>query len=552
MKQYRPIIFFLSVLVSSGGTLLAQDKDTVLPSRTVNVTSTYKPVLQSAAKINFNATLPAVDNQLPTLQYNIPDQNLYFSYLPPGLSPIVFQPDSNGIKENSDYVKVGYGNFNTPYAEAGFSFGNKSNGFSLYADHISSTGNLQYQNYSQTAVQADGHLTTGSAILYGKAGFKVDDYNLYGYNHTAFPNYSESQLAQNFQTFNAQIGIKNATSNEYGFSYDPHVNFSVFRDNRNAQEINALVQVPLERRFGDNWAFKVNVGADLTDYKNDTMASGSISNNVFFLNPVLAYHNETFTLNAGINPSWDNNAGGKFNMYPNIDFTLKLTEPLSLIGGWKGYYQKNTYQYLESVNPYLDELDQEYNTEVRNLWGGIKGSAGSHVTYLAKVSFLKYTDLPLFVNDSITGMGFQTVEEAQLKNVQLHGELQFTAPQHFSLAVAADINNYYGQRTAPEPWHLLPFQLTSKLRWQPVKDVTFKADLFTWGGPWYLSEAKTSKTLSGAFDLNAGIEFTIFKNVGLWLDCNNILNDQYQRWNQYQALGFNFVGGVVFSFGQKR
>jgi hypothetical protein len=174
------------------------------------------------------------------------------------------------------------------------------------------------------------------------------------------------------------------------------------------------------------------------------------------------------------------------------------------------------------------------------------------VTYLAKVSFLKYTDLPLFVNDSLTGMGFQTLEESQIKNVQLHGELAFTAPQHFSLTVAADINNYYGQKTEPEPYHLLPFQLTSKLRWQPVKDVTFKADLFTWGGPWYLSEAKTSKTLSGAFDLNAGIEFSIFKNVGLWLDCNNILNDQYQRWNQYQALGFNFVGGVVFSFGQKR
>jgi hypothetical protein len=548
MKQRSILLIGMATLGSLS--LHAQDKDTVLPSRTVNVTSTYRPVLQSASKINFNATLPAVDSKLPVLTYDIPAPSLYFSYLPAGLEPMIMQPDSNGIHENANYVKAGFGNFTTPYAEAGFSFGNKDNMFGLYASHISSKGNIQYQNYSNTAVQADGHVHTGNSVLYGKVGYKLDDYNQYGYDHTLY-NFTQDQLAHDFTTFHAQVGLRNATSNEYGFSYDPNVDFNVFRDNRSGNEINALVSVPLERRFGDNWAFRVNVAADLTAYKTDSLSS-TISNNIFYVTPVLNYHNENFTLNAGINPSWDNSAGGKFNLYPHIDFSLKLTEPLSLIGGWNGYYQKNTYQYLQSLNPYLDQPTGEYNTEVRNLWGGIKGSAGPHVTYMAKMSYMTYTDLPLFVNDTITGMGFETVKEAKLNELQVHGELGFTAPGHFSLTVGADINNFISQSSQPEPWELQPFDLNAKLRWQPVKDVTLKADLFAWQGPYYRTLTKSEAQQSGAFDVNAGIQFNISKAVGLWLDCNNILNNTYQRWNQYDVLGFNILGGVVFSFGQRR
>jgi hypothetical protein len=530
----------------------AQDRDTVLPSRTVNVTSTYKPVLQNASKINFSATLPAVDNRLPTLQYNIPSPSLYFSYLPAGLEPKPLLPDSNGIHENANFVKAGFGNFTTPYAAAGFSLGDKDNMFGLYASHISSKGNIQYQNYSNTEVQLDGHVHTGSSIVYGKAGFKLDEYNQYGYFHDVYPDFTQADVAHNFQTFHAQIGLRNASSNEYGFSYNPNVDFSVFRDNRSANEINTLVSVPLERRFGDNWAFRVNVGADLTFYNTDSIAQ-TITNNVFYVTPVLAFHNETFTLNAGINPSWDNNAGGKFSLFPQIDFALKVTEPLSIIGGWSGHYQKNTYQYLESINPYLDQPLTQYNTQVWDFWGGIKGSAGSHVTYMAKASYLSYTNLPLFVNDTITGMGFQTVEESKLKDFQIHAELGFTAPGHFNLTLASDVNNFFGQSINEEPWEMIPFDFTAKLRWQPVKDVTLKADLFAWAPPYYrTTDTKVARFGNGAFDLNGGIEFSISKSVGLWLDCNNVLNNTYERWNQYQVLGFNILGGVVFSFGQKR
>jgi hypothetical protein len=48
-------------------------------------------------------------------------------------------------------------------------------------------------------------------------------------------------------------------------------------------------------------------------------------------------------------------------------------------------------------------------------------------------------------------------------------------------------------------------------------------------------------------DLNAGVEFRIMRQLNLWFQMNNIFNDKYQRWNQYQVYGFNVLGGIVFS-----
>ena len=89
------------------------------------------------------------------------------------------------------------------------------------------------------------------------------------------------------------------------------------------------------------------------------------------------------------------------------------------------------------------------------------------------------------------------------------------------------------------------------LRLQVIRDLWLKTDLFAWSGPRYMRQDGSDGKLSGAFDLNAGLEFKITRNINLWTQFNNIFNKEYQRWNQYRVYGFNFVGGIIFSFDQK-
>jgi hypothetical protein len=56
-------------------------RDTTKP-KAIDITSSFKPVLRDAAKINFNATPPSADTAKPKLQYEIPNPNLLFAYQP--------------------------------------------------------------------------------------------------------------------------------------------------------------------------------------------------------------------------------------------------------------------------------------------------------------------------------------------------------------------------------------------------------------------------------------------------------------------------------------
>jgi hypothetical protein len=47
------------------------------------VTSAFQPSLKTTSKINFSAISPLPDTARPVLQYNVPAQNLMFSYQSP-------------------------------------------------------------------------------------------------------------------------------------------------------------------------------------------------------------------------------------------------------------------------------------------------------------------------------------------------------------------------------------------------------------------------------------------------------------------------------------
>ncbi|MEO8174976.1 MAG: hypothetical protein ABI581_17910, partial [Sediminibacterium sp.] len=99
----------------------------------------------------------------------------------------------------------------------------------------------------------------------------------------------------------------------------------------------------------------------------------------------------------------------------------------------------------------------------------------------------------------------------------------------------------------PKAYGLLPLEVTGSVKWKILKDLQVKSDVFVWDGTQYMGIAGQGKAKAVA-DLNLGAEFTVMPRLNLWIQMNNLLNSTYQRWNQYSVLGFNVLGGVVYSF----
>src|ERR1700710_1152388 len=116
----RSLFLLVFGVVFAGLSLRAQD---TTKRRTIEITSSFKPVLREAVKINFNAAPPAPDKWRPRLSYNIPAQFLFLNYQPGEMKPVALQRDSMTPWENYNYIKLGVGNVHLPYIRTGFSFG---------------------------------------------------------------------------------------------------------------------------------------------------------------------------------------------------------------------------------------------------------------------------------------------------------------------------------------------------------------------------------------------------------------------------------------------
>ena len=65
-----------------------------LKKQTIEITSSFKPELKEAAKINFAAAPPVPDSTKPKFSYNIPITCLSLVYHPLAISPLALSIDS--------------------------------------------------------------------------------------------------------------------------------------------------------------------------------------------------------------------------------------------------------------------------------------------------------------------------------------------------------------------------------------------------------------------------------------------------------------------------
>jgi hypothetical protein len=543
----RSAITAFTIIATLWGFEKVEAQDTaVRKPRTVQVTSTFKPVLKDAAKINFNAAPPSADTARPRLKYEVPNQNLLFAYQPGTLKPLALAIDSGGYFINHNYVKVGYGSLKTPYLETGLSLGDgKTAGINIYGRHISSQGKIEFQDYSNTSVDATAFYQTERNLEWsGRIGAEQQRYNKYGFQPKSLT-FPEDSLAVKYGTWRGRISVRNINRTALGISYAPALRIDVFNDGLSNSESNTNLIIPFQKTLGTDFAVDVTAEANLSAYKPE--AKETITNNYFSVAPSVVYKNENLTINGGIKPSWDH---GDFKLFPNVMAELGTTDNrFSIQAGWIGSLRNSGFQYLANFNPYIWAPDTVYNTRIEERYAGFKGSAGDHITYSAKAGFHKWNNVPLFVNDTASGKSFAVVRESQLKVFHIGGEVGYTVGEKFSLLSSVTLNQYNTLHDNDKAWGLIPLEFKAALRLQVLKDLYVKSDLYAFDGPRFLDKTG-SGNLKGAIDLNAGVEFGVVKNIKLWAQFNNIFNNPYQRWRQYPVYPFQFIGGVVFSFDQ--
>ena len=522
-------------------------KDTTKQS--INITSSYKPVLRNAVKINFSGSQLMADTSTTVKAYNIPAQNLFYAYQPVTLKPLALQQDSMAELGGRNYIKAGFGNYTTPYVKAGLGFGDgKAYLVNFYGSYISSKGKIKHQDYAQFEAKATGSLFTKSNEIYGSASMGRQDYFLYGYDHNVY-DYKKSEVKQYLQDITIRAGIRNTKVTDYRISYNPNVEFNVFSNIGKLNETTFIIDAPVEKKIGESFSIKLAARADLTNYftKGFIPDNYNFNNTVVQVSPAVVYNSGFVKVHAGIKPTWSNS---KFEFLPDVYAEVQLKEKIFMIqAGWIGKYNKNTYRNLSAINPYLATLISQTNTKETEFYGGIKASLGNHFNFSAKAGLVRYNDLPFFINDTATdGKAFVLGFEPTVNNFRVHGDLSYIVQNKFTATAAVTFNGYTGMNVNARAWNTVPVEINGSVRWWLSKQALIKADFYMFGGGNYLEKGNIGYNFKPGADLGIGAEFRINKKFTAWMDVNNILNNKYERWHRYEVYGLNLLGGIRFDF----
>jgi hypothetical protein len=534
---------WLIAALTAGAQTLAQEPG---KKQTIDITSSFKPVLRNAAKINFNASPPRPDSGKPRLAYQVPVQNLVPGLVPVSIRPLALQIDSAAPWANSNYLKAGFGNLSTPYAEAGLSLGSQKSRVNILASYISSNGPIENQDYSQTSLA--GHFYTPIAPnleLSGKLAYQQDRFFQFGYDQAKY-SFEREDLLNRYNTITAKAGLRNLSPTEYGLNYNPSLSYTIFNDQRSNNESTAELDLPLEKVIGEALSLSIGFNANMTRFSPSN--ADVINNNLYQFPVTVQFRTPNLRFQAASTPAWDN---GTFHFLPNfwVDFPI-AQEKWVVQAGWISYFNKGTYQSFASMNPYIAVPERLRNNRMVERYVGFKGTLFQNFTYNAKLGSAQFNGVPLFVNDTASGKSFEILFEDKLEAFQLQAELGYVKGESFTLKAGFNFYSFNEQKTEDKAYGLIPVELNAHLRWLIMKDLWFRSDLYMWQGPLYKLKNGNFDRLGGAVDLNAGIEFRVMKNLMLWAQFNNITNSSYQRWHQYQAYGFNMLAGATLSFNQ--
>ncbi len=383
--------------------------------------------------------------------------------------------------------------------------------------------------------------------------------NVYLYNTTYFPYADtvliadevarEDSLKLGFTRFRAGAQFKTNYNPDSKYEADAGLSYSLFAGNRGNTEGN--LELAPTGAFFVTPEFKVGLESNLT-FTTARLAGESESR--FFLDatPFLGFDNGTVRVRGGVRYNLFRASFDSTNL-TNFGGLIELTaaiqpETFSFLAGYQTGMTNNTYYDLMMENPYLQrEVTIRPTIEKLHVYVGGKGNVGGTVDYSARIYYKRMENQLMFFS-SADGFYFDLVYDSLMTVSGTQVEVNFS-PEKFIDLGATFTFNIYNTSEQEKYWNAAPLRLDvyGVYRWE--EKLTARAELLLFGPRTMSIDAGGNLIKQGLFpSINLQADYRITDQFSVFLQTNNILGFNYQRWHNYPERRIDFLGGISLAF----
>jgi len=535
------------------------------PTKVVSILSAFKPQLKSVVKINFTNAAPISDTQSVQYSYQVPSQNLSFSYRPIALNPLAIVLASPDSLVGNTNVKVGFGNYLYQLLSINYiNIGTKTiNNLGISTE--SSEGMHHLQKYRISKFDYQGNLLLNdSNTLLTHVFANQNQYYRYGLvpDTLRLPNTNYLQKITN-------IGVSMSLLNKYkpsaSFSYRPKFELSHLFDVQNKSNTYIAITSPMSYQMNRDMLFNFDVNFSYSHLNSYT----SSSNTLLRFDPSLNLNKWKLKILVGVSPVYKSDG---FKLYPNIQLQHNLKDTAWVIkAGWMNITTNTQYGDLLNENPWISVPVNLKIMSQDKQFLKFEVNASKHLQYGFGFSLNRYVNLPFYTKEPLAisdylpgfpsygtnrvtnGLKYYNIFESKANTIDLEASLHYQFSDRFSIDNHFNYIQFNYIKDNEKPWGFVPVKFNSTFYWQVNKKLLLDGSLNFMSGIEAISEGYSyiAKTLSPITLLNAGLSYKLSIPWKVWVKSTNLLNSQYQRWADYPALGVQINAGVVYSFYKK-
>ncbi|MDN3690204.1 TonB-dependent receptor [Cyclobacterium jeungdonense] len=456
--------------------------------------------------------------------------------------------------QTTGIARVGFGNYSSPlfqldlfpqqYEEAVYGLHLKHEGYY--------TGPVDGQNSGEdhTDLFLNGSLYKDIVEIYGKLGYERDMYHFYGYTPQPENEVLADTIQQVFNTIHTQIGLRRVEKAE-PFNYSASVSLRLFNDRYEAEESEALIKAAAGFRANEN--LNGGIETELAFTSPSDVNYEAINRNYFKLYPYVQYIQEGLQVRVGANVVHENdivpNKLKEFYVLPVASISYQLMPEFGIFATYEGDVKRNTYYDFIRENPFLGPSEQLRNT-LQNFQvnAGISGNANDLFNYRLGLKYGDFTNMHFYGNNVLDSTRFQLIYDNNTKVMEYHGNLNYNFDEIYSL----DASLHYYQYTLDEigaAWHRPEWEVRVNNSFTPDERWTIYANLHALGGIKAVNLASdTERNLDPLLDLHVHANYAFSSRFSAFLKGNNLLNQQYERFNYYPVRSIQVIGGIGFKF----
>lgn len=561
MQKPQSLILAGVIIFTALNSLFAQDKKKIYTEE-ITVTAPYEPSVAEANKISF---LPRITDTAIRFQ-----KQSYLIKPFPMQTTVSIKPleaarvsGENPKELSRNFLKGGLGTTSSPYLEFFASTAANANHLvSVHLKHLSSSGSMKDQwfpGFSENLAEVSGKLFTDMNVLSLSAAYSRD------VNHYYAPTYfigeqlrqpSEDSLRQRFGLLKASFEIKSRNDDEEAFDYSLKTDVAHLTDYYKTAETNIRVKGMFQKSaewltFADHQYMGLHITVDhniLKDSINNHTAT------ILELFPSYRFLFDEYQVTFGLKANFELDSATHLNIYPFIEGQVQLVpDRISASAGISGGLDRSNFNALRQTNPYISSLTGVVTSNERfNIFVALKGNIAQAIDLEARFESKIIDNMPLFVNDalSISHQSRFDVITDDINLLRLLFSARYTG-ESFHIGAQGSWNNY-STNTEQYAWNCPTIEAQLEAGVSINKHWSLNTEIFTWGDSyaktWDPGYLPVAKKLKGATDFNIGFNYKPISKFTVFLNLNNILNRNYERWNLYPSFGFNAMAGVSFAF----